>query len=225
MLSGRQMVVATPATFSTSGCGAPTFRRPPEQPPCRSPTAPSRPTELLVSVRVSVPATPTTGTYVNTSNISSSVGSTPVTAPREPRAGHLGSPARIAVRTDPGAVDDADERRHCRPSGVLVQGERRRSGHGRRGRGISSSIETLIGNPVNSWARADISTAASLTLSNNDLLPVRGDDDELHQPRIHVRCAARQQPPRARLLAARPPALTGRTSRRTAQSSPRARRS
>jgi uncharacterized repeat protein (TIGR01451 family) len=68
-LSGGQMVVATPATFSTSGCGSPTFA------PVAGATsisfangsiAPN--SACVVTVRVSVPATPTSGTYTNTSN-------------------------------------------------------------------------------------------------------------------------------------------------------------
>jgi hypothetical protein len=69
LLSGGQMAVATPATFSTSGCGAPTF----------APTAGATSISFAngtvaanstcsVSVLVSVPATPTSGTYANTSN-------------------------------------------------------------------------------------------------------------------------------------------------------------
>src|SRR5207247_11375804 len=69
LLSGNQMVVATPATFSTSGCGSPTF----------APTAGASSisfsngsvaanSSCVVSVRVSVPSTPTSGTYANTSN-------------------------------------------------------------------------------------------------------------------------------------------------------------
>ena len=69
LLSGSQMVVATPATFSTSGCGSPTF----------APTAGATSVSFsngsvaangncVVSVRVSVPSTPTSGTYANTSN-------------------------------------------------------------------------------------------------------------------------------------------------------------
>ncbi len=68
-LSGNQMVVATPATFSTSGCGSPTF----------APTAGASSisfstgsvaanSSCVVSVLVSVPATPTSGTYANTSD-------------------------------------------------------------------------------------------------------------------------------------------------------------
>ena len=68
-LSGKQMVVASPATFSTSGCGSPTF----------APTAGASSISFAngtiaanstcsVSVLVSVPATPTSGTYSNTSN-------------------------------------------------------------------------------------------------------------------------------------------------------------
>ena len=67
--SGGQMVVATPATYSTSGCGTPTFA------PVAGATSISfangtvaANSSCTVSVRVSVPVTPTTGTYVNTSN-------------------------------------------------------------------------------------------------------------------------------------------------------------
>ncbi|HEV2042953.1 MAG TPA: hypothetical protein VGT81_23390, partial [Casimicrobiaceae bacterium] len=69
LLSGSQMVVATPATFSTSGCGSPTF----------APTAGASSisfsngsvaanSSCVVNVLVSVPSTPTSGTYANTSN-------------------------------------------------------------------------------------------------------------------------------------------------------------
>src|SRR5207244_11837863 len=68
LLSGGQMVVATPATFSTSGCGSPTF----------APTAGASSisfsngsvaanSSCVVNVRVSVPSAPTSGTYANTS--------------------------------------------------------------------------------------------------------------------------------------------------------------
>ncbi|TMG96796.1 MAG: DUF11 domain-containing protein, partial [Betaproteobacteria bacterium] len=69
LLSGSQMVVATPATFSTSGCGSPTF----------APTAGASSisfsngnvaanSSCVVNVLVSVPSTPISGTYSNTSN-------------------------------------------------------------------------------------------------------------------------------------------------------------
>ncbi|MES2932150.1 MAG: hypothetical protein V4805_01490, partial [Pseudomonadota bacterium] len=69
LLSGGQMVVATPANFSTSGCGTPTF----------APVAGANTVSFsngtvaansscVITVGVSVPAAPTTGTYVNTSN-------------------------------------------------------------------------------------------------------------------------------------------------------------
>ena len=67
--SPAQMVVATPATFSTSGCGAATFA------PVAGATSvtfaggtiPANGT-CTASVQVGVPSTPTTGTYTNTSN-------------------------------------------------------------------------------------------------------------------------------------------------------------
>ena len=69
LLSGSQMVVATPANFSTSGCGSPTF----------APTAGASSISFsngsvaanstcVVNVLVSVPSIPTSGTYANTSN-------------------------------------------------------------------------------------------------------------------------------------------------------------
>jgi uncharacterized repeat protein (TIGR01451 family) len=69
LLAGSQMVVATPATYSTSGCGSPTF----------APVAGAASISLAnatipasgnctVNVRVSVPSLPTSGTYVNVSN-------------------------------------------------------------------------------------------------------------------------------------------------------------
>lgn len=67
--SPGQMVVATPATYSTSGCGSPTFT------PIAGATSISfsngtvaANSNCVVSVTVSVPATPTSGTYTNTSN-------------------------------------------------------------------------------------------------------------------------------------------------------------
>ena len=64
-----QMVVASPATFSTSGCGSPTFA------PAAGASSISFANGTVaanstcsVSVLVSVPATPTSGTYSNTSN-------------------------------------------------------------------------------------------------------------------------------------------------------------
>ena len=68
LLSGGQMVVATPAVFSTSGCGAATF----------APVAGASSiafsngsiaanSSCTVSVQVSVPALPTIGTYANVS--------------------------------------------------------------------------------------------------------------------------------------------------------------
>jgi len=68
-LSGNPMTVASPATYSTSGCGMPTFA------PVAAATslsfangtiAPN--SSCVVSVQVSLPATPTSGTFVNTSN-------------------------------------------------------------------------------------------------------------------------------------------------------------
>src|SRR5689334_10886834 len=68
-LSGNQMVVATPATFSTSGCGSPTFA------PAAGASSVSfsngsvaANSTCVVSVLVSLPSTPTSGTYANTSN-------------------------------------------------------------------------------------------------------------------------------------------------------------
>ena len=67
-LSGSPMTVASPATYSTSGCGTPTFA------PLAGATSISfanatiaANSSCVVSVQVSVPAAPTTGTYVNTS--------------------------------------------------------------------------------------------------------------------------------------------------------------
>ncbi|MEO6565884.1 MAG: hypothetical protein ABIO63_07600, partial [Casimicrobiaceae bacterium] len=68
-LSGNQMTVASPATYSTSGCGTPTFA------PVAGATslsfangsiAPN--SSCVVSVQVRLPATPTSGTFVNTSS-------------------------------------------------------------------------------------------------------------------------------------------------------------
>ncbi|HJU21977.1 MAG TPA: hypothetical protein VJ891_05670, partial [Casimicrobiaceae bacterium] len=68
MLSGSQMVVATPAVFSTAGCGSATFT------PAAGANAISfangsiaANASCTVSVQVSVPAAPTSGTYSNTS--------------------------------------------------------------------------------------------------------------------------------------------------------------
>ena len=169
LLSGNQMVVATPATFSTSGCGSPTFA------PTAGATSVSfsngsvaANSNCVVSVRVSVPSTPTSGTYANTSNhlfvggvdtghfASASLGLTSSSAgtglcgltlaqwTMAPAAGTSVPPATSFKASNVTAATDA------------------------AGSGITSTINTTIGNPVNSWSANGFSTAASLTTSNND---------------------------------------------------------
>ncbi|TMH23704.1 MAG: DUF11 domain-containing protein, partial [Betaproteobacteria bacterium] len=168
-LSGNQMVVATPATFSTSGCGSPTF----------APTAGASSVSFsngsvaanstcVASVLVSVPSTPTSGTYANTSNHLFVAGvdtghfataSLPLTASS---AGTGLCGVTLAQWTmAPAAGTSVPPAFSFKASDVTTA-------TAAAGIGISSSIDTSIGNPVNSWAANGFATSATLSTLNND---------------------------------------------------------
>jgi uncharacterized repeat protein (TIGR01451 family) len=169
LLSGSQMVVATPATFSTSNCGTPTF----------APTAGASTVSIsnatvpangacVVNVRVFIPSLPATGTYANVSN-NLFVGAldTGKTASANlaltsfaPPSGSCGlvlaqwTMAAAAPTTVPPAFSTkaADVTTATAAAGA----------------GITSAISTTIGNPVNSWGASGWSNAAVLSTSSND---------------------------------------------------------
>ena len=167
--SGGQMVVASPATYSTSGCGTPTFA------PAAGATSLSfangtvaANSSCTVSVRVSVPGTPTTGTYVNTSNnlfagavdtgrsATASLGLTPSVTP----PGSCG--ITLAQWTMGTGAGTAPPLYTTKASDVAVA-------TAAAGAGITAStIDTGIGNPANSWATRGYSNTGTLTLTNND---------------------------------------------------------
>src|SRR6266404_2701527 len=168
-LSGNQMVVATPATFSTSGCGSPTF----------APTAGASSVSFsngsvaanstcVASVLVSVPSTPTSGTYANTSNHlfvggvdtgHFATASLPLTASS---AGTGLCGVTLAQWTmAPAAGTSVPPAFSFKASDVTTA-------TAAAGIGISSSIDTSIGNPVNSWAANGFATSATLSTLNND---------------------------------------------------------
>ena len=168
-LSGNQMVVATPATFSTSGCGSPTF----------APTAGASSISFsngsvaanstcVVSVLVSVPSTPTSGTYANTSN-ELFVGGVD--------SGHFASASLPLTSSSAGSGlcgltlaqwTMAPAAGTTVPPAYSFKASNVTTATAAAGSGITSTINTTIGNPVNSWSANGFSTAASLTTSNDD---------------------------------------------------------
>ena len=169
--SGGQMVVASPATYSTSGCGTPTFA------PVAGATSLSfangtvaANSSCTVSVRVSVPSTPTTGTYVNTSNhlfagttdtgrsASASLGLTTVAPP----PGNCGiTLAQWTMGTGAGAAPPPYSTKSADVAVATAVA----------GAGITAStIDTAIGNPANSWATRGYSNSAPLNPANNDYI-------------------------------------------------------
>jgi len=168
-LAGGQMVVASPATFSTTGCGSPVLA------PVAGATALSVVNATIpangtctISVLVGVANMPANGNYVNTSgnlivggidtgrNTTASLGlsaSAPATNlcgltlarwTMEPAAGTAVPPAF--------SFKAADVASAVATSGV----------------GVSSTIDTTTGNPVNAWSLNGFSTATTLTTGNND---------------------------------------------------------
>jgi uncharacterized repeat protein (TIGR01451 family) len=168
-LSGNQMVVATPAMYSTSGCGSPTF----------APTAGASSLSFsngsvaanstcVVSVLVSLPSAPTSGTYANTSNdlfvggVDSghfATASLPLTASS---AGTGLCGLTLAQWTmAPAAGTSVPPAFSFKASDVT-------SATAAAGSGITSTINTTIGNPLNSWSANGFATSSTLSTSNND---------------------------------------------------------
>ena len=175
-LGGGQMVVASPATFSTTGCGTPTFT------PAAGATTldvsnatiPANGT-CTISALVSVPASPSSGSYVNTSgnlivggidtghDTTATLGISATIPPAnvcglalaqwtmEPAAGTTVPPAFSFKAADVASAAAS------------------------AGTGLTSTIDATIGNPVNSWSANGFSTAASLTTSNNDYFEFAAD--------------------------------------------------
>jgi uncharacterized repeat protein (TIGR01451 family) len=168
-LGGGQMVVASPATFSTVGCGSPAF----------APTAgattlavsnatiPANGT-CTISVLVSVPSAPTSGSYVNTSgnlivggldtgrNTTANLGIS-ATAPPTNICG-----LTLAQWTMQPAAGTSVPPAFSFKAGNVA------SAAATTGAGVTSTIDATIGDPVNSWSLNGFSTAATLTTANND---------------------------------------------------------
>ena len=170
ILSGGQMVVASPVTSSTIGCGTPTFSpvAGASTLSVANATIPANGT-CTVSVRVSVPNAPSVGTYVNTSSraISSSMASIPAAAPRRTSAcppAHAGNPLRVTLAQwtmEPAAGATVPPAFSAKAADVA-------SATAAAGAGITSTIDIAIGNPVNAWSASGFSTATTLTTTNND---------------------------------------------------------
>ena len=175
-LGGGQMVVASPATFSTSGCGAPTF----------APTAGASTLVVsnatlpangacTISVLVTVPASPSSGGYVNTSgdlivdgvdtghDSTATLGISATTPPTNVCGLAL---AQWAMAPAAGSAV---------PPAFSFKAADVASAVAAAGLGITSTIDATIGNPVNSWSANGFSTAASLTTSNNDYVEFAAD--------------------------------------------------
>ena len=169
-LSGGQMVVATPATYSTAGCGAPTFT------PVAGATSISFANGTIaangsctISVRVSVPVLPTSGTYSNVSgnlfigaadtghSASATLGLAPVVTP--PSTCGL----TLAQWTMPPAAGTGV------PPAFSSKAADVASATAAAGAGLTNStIDTVIGNPVNSWRTASWNNTPALDTANND---------------------------------------------------------
>ena len=167
--SPGQMVVATPATYSTSGCGTPTFA------PGAGATSiafsngtVAANSSCVVSVLVRVPAAPTSGTYANVSgnlfaggldtghNAAANLALTAATPPTNICG------LTLAQWTMPPAAGTTV------PPLFSFKGSDVATATAVAGAGITSSIDTTIGNPVNAWAAIGFSNAATLTTANND---------------------------------------------------------
>ncbi len=169
LLSGSQMVVATPAVFSTSGCGAPTF----------TPVAGASSVSFadgtvaangscVVNVQVSVPSTPTTGSYANVSgnlfvggidsgkNATAGLGLT--TSPPPTNVCGL----TLAQWTMPTAAGTSAPPAFSFKAGDVA------SATAVAGSGITSTINTAEGNPVNSWQGRQFLTSATLDVADNE---------------------------------------------------------
>ena len=168
-VGGGQMVVASPATFSTSGCGAPVF----------APVAGAASVAFAngsvagngtctVSVRVSVPSAPTTGTYANTSN-ALFVGSV--------NTGKVASAALALSAASPGASSCGltlaqwtmpPAQGTAVPPAFSSKASDVASAVAAAGSNITNTIDTAIGNPVNAWEGHGWSNSA--TPGANDYL-------------------------------------------------------
>lgn len=163
------MTVASTPNASTAGCGSPTFG------PSGGAASLSFSNGILapnstctVSVSVSVPSSPTSGTYHNTSN-NLFVNSLDT--------GHNASANLALITTTPGSNlcgltlaqwTMPTSAGTSVPPAFSFKASDVSSAAAAAGSGITSSIETTIGNPVNSWSATGFSTAATLTTSNND---------------------------------------------------------
>lgn len=167
--SPGQMVVATPATYSTSGCGSPTFA------PGAGASSVSfsdgtvaANSSCVVSVRVSVPSTPTSGTYANSSNnlfvgtLDTGHNATANLGLTTPTSGTNLCGLTLAQWVMPTSAGTTV------PPAYSFKVSDVASASAAAGAGITSTIDTSIGNPINSWAATDFSTASSLTTSDND---------------------------------------------------------
>ncbi len=169
LLSGSQMVVATPAVFSTSGCGTPTFT------PVAGASSVSFASgtvaandSCVVNVQVSVPSTPTTGTYANVSdnlfvggidtgnNATGNLGLT--TSPPPTNVCGL----TLAQWTMPTAAGTTSPPAFSFKAGDVA------SATAAAGSGITSPINTVEGNPVNSWEGRQFLTSATLDVADNE---------------------------------------------------------
>jgi uncharacterized repeat protein (TIGR01451 family) len=176
IVGGGQMVVASPATFSTTGCGAPTFA------PAAGATTldignatiPANGT-CTISVIVTVPASPSSGSYVNTSgnlivggidtghDTTATLGISATTPPT-----NVCGLALAQWTMAPAAGTSVPPAFSFKAADVA-------SAAATAGVGITSTIDATIGNPVNSWSANGFSTAASLATSNDDYFQFAAD--------------------------------------------------
>ncbi|HXR55262.1 MAG TPA: IPTL-CTERM sorting domain-containing protein [Casimicrobiaceae bacterium] len=164
---GGQMVVATPALFSTTGCGAATF----------APTAGATTLNVTnatipangtctVSALVSIPASPSSGSYVNTSgdlvvdaldtgrSATASLGISTTVPPTNVCGLTL---ARWTMATAAGTTV---------PPVPSSQAANVASAVAATGAALTSQIDTAIGNPVNSWSASGFPTSTTFSAAS-----------------------------------------------------------
>ncbi|HEX6795320.1 MAG TPA: hypothetical protein VF304_15845, partial [Casimicrobiaceae bacterium] len=168
---GGQMVVATPATFSTTGCGSATF----------APTAgattvgvsnatiPANGT-CTISVLVSIPASPSSGSYVNTSgdlvvdalDTGRSATATLGVSTTAPPTNVCGlTLAQWTMEPAAGATV---------PPAVSSKASNVASAVASAGAALTSQIDTGIGNPVNSWSASGFPTTTTFSTASTAYL-------------------------------------------------------
>ena len=166
---GGQMAVASPATYSATGCGAPTF----------APTAGATTLSVgnatipangtcTISVQVAVPVAPTSGTYVNTSgDLIVGAFDTGTAATASLGLSAIIPPTNICGLTlaqwtmEPAAGTTVPPAFSSKAANVA-------SAVASAGAGITSQIDATVGNPVDSWSASGFATTTTLSTANND---------------------------------------------------------